>query len=435
MAPPLSSEKQATSLLDALELSANTSHGLRRARSKHVTHRPQFDPDSLRIITATRSSLKMKSFCPIQELCGRANPYDQRPRNYQKASARLARQVPLCKEIKGSLAQGFNLLLSITGNMQQVTRLDHEGKLVQNQFPTGWSLSDPLPSHLIGDPTTTNELEPDQVTTVTSTHYPCFYLSVKGRRQELEDTVVADKLQLRSDTFSVYALFDGHSGTEASNWLQDNFKSFMEHALQDYENELDIDLDKMEDYQIEQALIRSVVAMREQLYLNLKTKSGSTLQFLLVLNGRYCIVNLGDSRALKTVPTQSSYDEQLTEDASLDIARYAKAVEKRNNQVIDGRINGILAVAKAISPIPNIPTRPLVGVRRIGNNEIIFMGCDGAFETMSSIQATEYIHESLNAGSDLKDIVQKLTRYSIRSGSLDNVTLMAIDLQKHASVA
>ncbi|RHZ07518.1 hypothetical protein DYB31_014831, partial [Aphanomyces astaci] len=66
--------------------------------------------------------------------------------------------------------------------------------------------------------------------------------------------------------------------------------------------------------------------------------------------------------------------------------------------------------------------------------EFFVLACDGLWDTITSQEAVTHVREKLLQNLSMKDISYSLADLAIRSGSLDNVSVVVTLLQDRSSI-
>ena len=130
---------------------------------------------------------------------------------------------------------------------------------------------------------------------------------------------------------------------------------------------------------------------------------------------------------------------QASEDAKPYIERYKKKVEKLGGYVLDERVNGVLAVARAIgdrhivgdiegqccvSPSPKITCYSLKDFE----NGFLVLACDGLYDVSSSNEAGLYVQLMANRKITAGKMAHQLVYSALSNESKDNVSVMVVGL-------
>ncbi|MBS0626798.1 MAG: protein serine/threonine phosphatase 2C family protein, partial [Verrucomicrobia bacterium] len=152
-------------------------------------------------------------------------------------------------------------------------------------------------------------------------------------------------------------------------------------------------------------------------------RSGTTATVAMILDGKVWIANVGDSRTIL------DNGIQLSEDAKPTDPRYQKGIENRGDKVFLGRINGCLAVARAIgdhdvgtiNPRPKITVYPLSKVLKGGH---LILACDGVYNVSSTRQvaAAVWNHKNLS----VKELAKNIVYSAYIAGSEDNLSVLLV---------
>lgn len=258
--------------------------------------------------------------------------------------------------------------------------------------------------------------------------------SMQGWRTTMEDAHTAE-LDIDGKNSAFFGVFDGHAGTDVAiysskNLFQnlrnnDSYKAGqIEKALKEAFLKTDSDLrtptGHAECLKIRKELQRrddDDDEMSEDRESGGLTESGSTaVTCLLVGQELYC-ANAGDSRA---VLCRDGTAVNLSEDHKPMNQEEKQRIEKAGGFVEDKRVNGTLAVARAIGDfsfktgsVPaedqQVTCNPEIKKFTLQDkDEFMILACDGIWDVVTSQQAVDLVRERMRKQMTLKDILVDL---------------------------
>lgn len=259
-----------------------------------------------------------------------------------------------------------------------------------------------------------------------SSHREVGIASNQGRRPSMEDEelVTEGLLTTKKGTyvFELYGIFDGHGGKNAATFTKQNLLKHLTVSLFKYCNE------GLSDEGIYTAL--------KECFRNLDAKlidevSGTTATVAMIINDRIWIANVGDSRTVLVRRNGSAI--QASEDAKPKIERYKKKIERMGGNVTKKRVNGQLAVARAIgdkkivgenktccvSPHPKITNYSL-------NFAHLILGCDGLFDVTSTNEVGNRVKQMEDKKLNPMEMAKALVNSAIENNSMDNVSVIVV---------
>eukprot|EP01118_Nematostelium_gracile_P010412 TRINITY_DN3581_c0_g1_i1.p1 TRINITY_DN3581_c0_g1~~TRINITY_DN3581_c0_g1_i1.p1 ORF type:complete len:149 (-),score=35.84 TRINITY_DN3581_c0_g1_i1:3-449(-) len=113
-------------------------------------------------------------------------------------------------------------------------------------------------------------------------------------------------------------------------------------------------------------------------------------------------------------------------------------IEKAGGKVLFGRVQGVLAVARAFGDIdyklPNcmgsddfVTAKPFLNKVEITDDvEFLIIACDGLWDTLSYDDAVQFVANSRNSGRPPQETVELLVHQSLEKGTMDNVTAIVV---------
>ncbi|KAJ1722861.1 phosphatase 2C [Coemansia erecta] len=225
------------------------------------------------------------------------------------------------------------------------------------------------------------------------------------------------------------AIFDGHAGRQAAQWCGDNFSDVFLELKAEHP-----------DRPVPELLNLAFVEADRRLAADVKTHSGCTavVAYLEIRHVSpddgtdaadapkrlqrtlYC-ANAGDARA---VLSRGGSATRLTYDHKGDDLREIERISESGGYVFNGRVNGILAVTRALGDsslkqyvIGNPYTTETI---LEDSDDVLILACDGLWDVCSDQEAVDLIR----AETDPTHASQALLDYALSNESMDNITTM-----------
>eukprot|EP00668_Euglena_longa_P000666 GGOE01000808.1.p1 GENE.GGOE01000808.1~~GGOE01000808.1.p1 ORF type:complete len:559 (+),score=174.84 GGOE01000808.1:29-1678(+) len=293
-------------------------------------------------------------------------------------------------------------------------------------------------------------------------HFRGAAVSMQGWRRDMEDSHVMDC----KDAYGLFGVFDGHSGTACSAQCSELLrKRVAESSL------------PLSDEQLQQMVLEIDA---EFLSCDKEEESGSTAVFGLVQpqGAEYCVqvCNVGDSRIL--VHTGGAM-RAMTEDHKPSLAMEEERIQAAGGFVRDNRVNGDLAVSRALGDRPYkvkkvaVPAgAPPKGKKRkqqqasqedqaqkvvegasprelqvialpevtrvvLRPGDWLLAACDGIFEpeSFSNEEVMRFVADRLAHCQDIGQVLCALCTEALKRGSTDNMTALLVQLADGTSFA
>ncbi|KAE9601528.1 putative protein-serine/threonine phosphatase [Lupinus albus] len=239
---------------------------------------------------------------------------------------------------------------------------------------------------------------------------------------------------------SFYAVFDGHGGPDAANFVKRNaMKLFFEDAnmLQSYDTDV-LFLKKLEESH-RRAFLRADLALADEKSIN--SSCGTTALTALLLGRHLLVANAGDCRA---VLCRRGTAVDMSQDHRPSYLPERKRVEELGGFVDDGYLNGYLSVTRALGDWdlkhPLGATSPLIAdpdvqmVTLTEEDEFLIIGCDGIWDVMSSQVAVSLVRRGLRRHDDPEQCARELVKEALRLNTADNLTVIVICLSPVESI-
>ena len=259
---------------------------------------------------------------------------------------------------------------------------------------------------------------------------------MQGWRCSMEDSHISEEMTLpNGDMGAVFGVFDGHGGSEVAAYIKENFMKVFtatsEFKQMNYEGALDSTFMKLDD------------KVQEEDYAQ---DTGSTICVVFISKDNIYCSNSGDSRAI--LVKKGGVVEPLSEDHKPDNTNEEKRINAANHFVSDQRVDGNLALSRAIGDFQykDMPTlapkdqavtaKPEIKVvKRTKDDEFIVNACDGIWDCLSNEQCAEKMAQKIKekkkadpaalVGDMLDDILAKDTEDGIGT---DNMTAILIKI-------
>jgi len=241
--------------------------------------------------------------------------------------------------------------------------------------------------------------------------------TMQGWRLDMEDAhaVVLDLEAANDKQNCFFAVYDGHSGSSVAKFAGQNVHKRLV-TEETYKNE---------DYEV--ALKKAFLGTDEDLLADpahARDTSGCTaVAALLTHDDKIYLANAGDSRAVLGVKGEVkplSFDHKPT-----------NGVEKRRimtagGRVEDGRVNGNLALSRALGDFPYkrnsslgpeaqmITADPDVTCHEITEeDEFLVLACDGIWDCLYSQEIVDFVRYQVSKGKELKEIGEMICEHCL----------------------
>lgn len=244
----------------------------------------------------------------------------------------------------------------------------------------------------------------------------------QGPRSTMEDSHVSVRI---SDDILMYGVFDGHGGDRVSKLLTTKLPEKMYDALS-Y-----VDLDNEE--KVVKSIKSAFLSVDDDIYHEFDGDDGSTAIVALIIKNKLYMINLGDSRGILVDTSGINQIPVVTKDHKPKNER--ERIEKAGGFVINGRVDGMLAVSRAfgdnslkttdgkyagenakVSPVPDVYIYDLESDKPY----VLVLACDGLWDVMDTKEVASHIHYGMTC--------EWLVKKALSLNTTDNVTVMIVNL-------
>lgn len=248
----------------------------------------------------------------------------------------------------------------------------------------------------------------------------------RGRRAALEDRFSAVLDIQRNPKQGFFGVFDGHGGAKAA-----------EYAANNLEKNIMAQVEKRDEENIEEA-VKDGYLETDSEFLKEDLSGGSCCVTALITRGNLVVSNAGDCRA---VMSRSGVAEALTTDH-----RPSRPDEKERVEAMGGfvdcyngvwRIQGSLAVTRGIGDrqlkqwVISEPETRVIKIKP--DDEFLILASDGLWEKVTNQEAIDIARPLCTGNNKLQPLAacKKLVDMSVSRGSLDDVSVMVIQLESY----
>lgn len=266
---------------------------------------------------------------------------------------------------------------------------------------------------------------------------------MQGYRASMEDSkaIILDPSDIKASSrqhgsCSFFGVFDGHCCEDAAQW-------FSEHLPQKI-----LELPNFEANSIKNACLEADLGYKAYIKQSGSAPGGTTAVFAILQEVetpknpqkpyRMIVGNIGDSRCL--LVRDGKQLEQVTKDHKPTNAEEKKRIIAAGGNVVDGRVDQMLAVSRALgdpffkvnSSLPaeqqKVSAVPDVFViEEVGGNDIVLLICDGVVERSSNKQAFAALKKNLDQNpQDPALALSKMESAQIACSS-DNMTAIMVE--------
>ena len=268
------------------------------------------------------------------------------------------------------------------------------------------------------------------------------YSTMQGWRISMEDAHTTIPIVPGINTCSFYGIFDGHSGHTIAKYSAENLLNII---LKHSEMQDIIKPDNSEN--IDPSILSRII---QESFVNLdnymrtispwkdgKDKSGTTVVCAFITKNDIILANCGDSRAFFSSRNILKF---VTQDHKPHNDGEKSRIEKAGGYVIMRRVNGCLAVSRAlgdyefkttkkmpsieqqVSPLPEI----MVIKRDYEHDEFLVLACDGVWDVMSNQEVLDFVRKQFQVHKDRGLICDNLIEECFQRGSRDNISVVLV---------
>jgi protein phosphatase 1L len=241
--------------------------------------------------------------------------------------------------------------------------------------------------------------------------------TAKGKREYQEDRW--DQISWNDGKHKAWAVYDGHSGSQVSEYLSKHFLPFLAHTLGPFPPNTPTQV-------LEKIITNAFLAFDEQILVDpeIDEDHGSTVVlFLRWSSGRSFFINLGDSRGVAYAATTPFHVVAQTRDHKPDDGDEGRRIRMAGGFITYGRcarVNGSLALSRAMGDYnlkPIVTAVPKVTLLPVTKGKII-LASDGLWDVFDGEGAKIF---GFNEMAAAQLVAQALARQST-----DNVTVLVI---------
>ena len=246
--------------------------------------------------------------------------------------------------------------------------------------------------------------------------------AMQGWRMEMEDAHICNTdiktAKLTLDGWAFFGVFDGHAGSKVAHFCAENLLNCIIEHFESEKEENNVPLEKTKEGIVEGFLATDKKLKEEPQWSSGEDRSGTTAITVMVTPSHIIWGNCGDSRGLLCRSGKLHY---ATEDHKPYNASEKDRIEKAGGTVMMQRVNGSLAVSRALGDFdykrctdlkPNeqlVSPEPDISVNdREDTDEFLFLACDGIFDVMTNEEVIAHISRQLTLTSDLAQICSDL---------------------------
>lgn len=259
--------------------------------------------------------------------------------------------------------------------------------------------------------------------------------AMQGWRRDMEDAHITQNHFPGAPSLSLFSVFDGHGGSLVANQSKQRLVDKLK-GMNGFTSSLS-DPGKLGVF-MQEAYLEMDDDLRDMPEVKGgEDKSGCTALSVLITDKHIICANAGDSRSVMGTSGRTvelSYDHKPTNRPEKD------RIEKANGTVTNKRVNGDLAVSRALGDFEykkesQLPAREqqvsgepdIKFVERAAGDEFVILACDGIWDVMSSEDANNFVRTLMSEGEkDLSLICEEMLDECLLRNSRDNMSVILI---------
>ncbi len=267
-----------------------------------------------------------------------------------------------------------------------------------------------------------------------------YLYEARGRRFTMEDTHIVEEDALGDGSTALFAIFDGHGGSEVSMYLEEHFVTIFRES---FEKVKDDDNAYQEALRI--AFKESDIALQK----HKPWRGGSTgVVALLVNNTDWYIANCGDSEAV--IYRHGGCESEALSSTRCITKKHTPQDMEETNRIIDaggcvlfGRVDGCLAVTRSFGDFEYVSrygsrkgvviADPYIAHHPASEDDVLILACDGLWDVFSYEAAVRFCDDILLRNDTSVNVAECLVESAINERkSTDNVSVIVIQKSQKA---
>jgi serine/threonine protein phosphatase PrpC len=208
-----------------------------------------------------------------------------------------------------------------------------------------------------------------------------------------------------------YGLFDGHGGREAAVYCAEHLHRLIADNI-------------ASGLEIPIAIRTAIFEVHAQVTARWFC-AGATAAIAVIANDTLYTANVGDSRVILI---ENGRARRMTFDHKATVASEKRAVLARGGTVVQGRVNGVLMLSRAIGDgelADVITCDPYMASAPVRPEMRIILACDGVWDVMTDqIAADIYLR-----CRDPVEAARVIKAEALKRGTTDNVSVMCVELR------
>eukprot|EP00753_Platysulcus_tardus_P019689 PLAT7433.1.p1 GENE.PLAT7433.1~~PLAT7433.1.p1 ORF type:complete len:288 (+),score=65.29 PLAT7433.1:32-865(+) len=235
----------------------------------------------------------------------------------------------------------------------------------------------------------------------------------RGRRRAMEDCHFVGGAMLEDGTGSLFVVFDGHGGYRCAELAKRRFASTLKETP---------------DFPAPESFVAAISALDKEVCKTAEEKGwedGSTITALFVAGDCVTVAHLGDSRAVLVTADGA---RALTVDHKPTVEEEEARVVSAGGVVLRGRVNGILAVSRALGDRRLKPavsaTADVLSWKRSEGEVAVIVASDGLWDVLSNEEAAAIVRDCSDASAAAVALVEEAKQRF----TADNTTAIVVYL-------
>ena len=245
-------------------------------------------------------------------------------------------------------------------------------------------------------------------------------------RSYMEDYFrVIDKF-MGDKTKGLFALFDGHGGSDVAKFVRDNFPDQFSYCLYNTKSNIQQSFinafSKIDEDISKKGFSENMGSTACVAYITQENNLISGMQKVV-----YC-ANIGDTRAYIV---SKNCIKRLTVDHKCTVKEEQTRIKNAGGVIMDGRIFGQLILSRALGDFAlkdcGVTSVPHISKHLVNDSDIFMViASDGVWDTVTEVDLLELCKENFNFGSG--KLSELIVNSALEKGSQDNISCLIIKL-------